>query len=86
MNINENKLKGLIKSKGHTYETLAQQIKKMGFSADQSTISNVANNRHSPSYATMQGLYQALEMNPEEAAEIFFGKELHESGKAKQEA
>lgn len=86
MNINENKLKGLIKSKGHTYETLAQQIKKMGFSADQSTISNVANNRHSPSYATMQGLYQALEMNPEEAAEIFFGKELHKTGKEKQEA
>lgn len=86
MNINENKLKGLIKSRGHTYETLAQQIKKMGFSADQSTISNVANNRHSPSYATMQGLYQALEMNPEEAAEIFFGKKLHKMGKEKQEA
>lgn len=86
MNINENKLKGLIKSKGHTYETLAQQIKKMGFSADQSTISNVANNRHSPSYATMQGLYQALEMNPQEAAEIFFGKKLHKTGKEKQEA
>lgn len=81
MNINENKLKGLIKSKGHTYETLAQQIKEMGFSADQSTISNVANNRHSPSYATMQGLYQALEMNPQEAAEIFFGNELHKTGK-----
>lgn len=86
MNINENKLKGLIKSRGHTYETLAQQIKKMGFSADQSTISNVANNRHSPSYATMQGLYQSLEMNPEEAAEIFFGKKLHKTGKEKQEA
>lgn len=81
MYINENKLKGLIKSKGHTYETLAQQIKEMGFSADQSTISNVANNRHGPSYATMQGLYQALEMNPQEAAEIFFGNELHKMGK-----
>lgn len=85
MKINENKLKGLIKSKGHTYESLADEIKRMGYSMDQSTISNVANNRHTPSYPTIQILYWVLDMTPEEGAEIFFGEKLHNSGKEKQE-
>ena len=68
---NGDKLKGLIRAKGHKYRSLEKEAKDKGITLNQSTISNVANGTHGPSYPTIQALYTVLEMTPQEGAEIF---------------
>jgi transcriptional regulator with XRE-family HTH domain len=84
MAVNGNKLKGLIRERGYSYRSLAESLKEKGFSIDQSTISNVANNNNNPTLPTIQILYTELEMTPEEGADIFFDTKLHKTGKYKQ--
>jgi len=84
MAVNGNKLKGLIRSRGYTYRSLAEELKEKGLNIDQSTISNVANGNNNPTLPTLQILYDGLSMTPEEGAEIFFATKLHETGKYKQ--
>jgi len=86
MAVNGNKLKGLIRSRGYTYRSLAEELKEKGLNIDQSTISNVANGNNNPTLPTLQILYDGLSMTPEEGAEIFFATKLHETGKHKQKA
>ena len=86
MLVNGDKLKGLIRSKGHTYKSLEKEAKDMGITLNQSTISNVANGTHGPSYPTIQALYTVLEMTPQEGAEIFFEKKLHKTGFPKEKS
>lgn len=74
MAIDGNKLKGLIRARGYTYRSLAEELKEKGVSIDQSTISNVANGNNNPTLPTLQILYDGLKMTPEDGAEIFFAK------------
>lgn len=83
MAVNGNKLKGLIRSRGYTYRSLAEELKEKGINIDQSTISNVANGNNNPTLPTLQILYDGLNMTPEEGAEIFFATKLHVSGNGK---
>lgn len=80
MAVNGNKLKGLIRSRGYTYRSLAEELKEKGLNIDQSTISNVANGNNNPTLPTLQILYDGLNMTPEEGAEIFFTTKLHKTG------
>lgn len=86
MAVHGNKLKGLIKSRGYTYQSLSEFLREEGFNIDQSTISNVANNNNNPTLPTIQALYIGLEMTPAEGAAIFFESKLHKAGKRKQKA
>jgi len=71
MLIDHNKLKGLIRRNGYTYKSLESEAKKRGLGLNQSTISNVANGTHSPSYQTIQALYEILDMTSDDVVEIF---------------
>lgn len=69
--INRNKLAGKIAEKGYDYTSLGAEV-----GASRDTISSVVSGKYRPSYRVMNALYFSLELNPEEATEIFFAKEL----------
>ena len=71
MLVDNDKLKGLIRRNGYTYKTLEAEAKRKGLGLNQSTISNVANGTHSPSYQTIQALYEILDMTSDDVVEIF---------------
>lgn len=71
MLVDNDKLKGLIRRNGYTYKTLEAEAKRKGLGLNQSTISNVANGTHSPSYQTIHALYELLDMTSEDVVEIF---------------
>lgn len=69
--VNSNLLRGKIAEKGYNIGSLAEEIE-----VDRDTISNILNGKSKPSYAVMNALYFGLNLNPEEASEIFFSENL----------
>ena len=68
--VNRPRLRGLIAEKGYNLTSLA---KKTGHSRD--TLGNILRGK-TPSYRVMRDLALALEMNEEQAREIFFDMDL----------
>lgn len=69
--VNGNLLKAKMSEHGFNIGTLAQSI-----DVDRDTISNIINGKTKPSYPVMNAIYFELQLNPVEATEIFFGKNL----------
>lgn len=81
MQVNGDLLKGKIRAKGYTYETLSKASIDRGYNLSVTSISNTVNNVNNPSYLTIVALHEMLGLTAEESNCIFFDKELHKTGK-----
>lgn len=69
--VNGNLLKSKMAQFGFNNGTLAEAI-----GVDRDTIGNIINGKTKPSYPVMNAIYFELKLNPKEASEIFFSKNL----------
>ncbi|WP_273478514.1 helix-turn-helix transcriptional regulator [Ignavigranum ruoffiae] len=69
--VDSNLLKSKMVARGYNIGTLASAI-----GVDRDTISNILNGKSKPSYPVMNGIFFTLKLDPEEATNIFFAKEL----------
>ncbi|MDD9148127.1 helix-turn-helix transcriptional regulator [Sporolactobacillus sp. CQH2019] len=69
--INSNKLKAKMVLAGYNRKTLAEAT-----GLDRNTIGLIISGKTSPSFRAMNLIYHALKLNPQEATEIFFVRNL----------
>ena len=72
--MNLNLLKSKIVLKGYNRNELADEL---GISP--TSVTNLTNGRHNPSYELMNRLYDVLELSPEDANEVFFSRNLRDT-------
>lgn len=69
--MNTKLLKSKIALKGFNRNELAYEL-----GVSPTSVTNLTNGRHNPSYELMNKIFVVLDLTPDEAAEIFFGDNL----------